>query len=151
MLIQSDFANHQPIPVKYTCEGENLSPPLQFISIPSNAKSLVLLVDDPDAPHGTFDHWVVWNIPPHVTSLSEGARGLFNQGSQVQQGRNGFGKLIYQGPCPPKGHPHHYYFKLYALNTMLDLGEEATKRDVEKAMQGHILDQAQLVGTYKRQ
>lgn len=149
MLIESVFESQQPIPAKYTCDGENISPPLKFLQIPSNAKSLALIVDDPDAPRGTFDHWIVWNLPPHLEELSEGARELERLSPRPQQGINGFSKSYYQGPCPPTGKPHHYHFKLYALNIQLSLTEGSTKKEVEKAMQGHIIDQTELIGTYQ--
>ncbi len=150
MLIESVFEAQQPIPTKYTCEGENISPPLKFFQIPSGAKSLVLIIDDPDAPRGTFDHWIVWNIPPQVKELSEGAPELKKLASSVKQGSNGYQKLNYQGPCPPAGKPHHYHFKLYALDTLLNLQEGASKQEVEQAMQGHISAYAELIGTYQR-
>lgn len=150
MIVQSVFEHQMPIPVKYTCKGEDLSPPFQFKEIPKQAKSLVLLMDDPDAPNGTFDHWIVWNIPTSTHALSEGAKELFNQGSQVKQGVNGFQQQKYRGPCPPPGKMHHYYFKLYALDTFLDLKEKASKMDVEQAMKGHIIEKAELIGTYQR-
>lgn len=150
MIIESVFEAQQAIPDKYTCEGENLSPPLKFFQIPSGAKSLVVIVDDPDAPHGTFDHWIIWNIPPHLKELSEGAPELEKFSSSVKQGLNGFKKLDYQGPCPPAGKPHHYHFKLYALDTLLDLREGASKQEVEQAMKGHILEHSELIGTYQR-
>lgn len=149
MLIQSVFESQQPIPAKYTCDGENVSPPLKFLQIPSDAKSLVLIVDDPDAPHGTFDHWIVWNLPPNLKELSEGAKELLRLSPTPKQGINGFKKSYYQGPCPPPGKPHHYHFKLYALDAQLSLAEGASKQEVEKAIQGHIVDQAELVGTYQ--
>lgn len=150
MQVVSIFESQQAIPAKYTCTGENISPPLKFLNVPEEAKSLVLIVDDPDAPRGTFDHWVVWNIPPTVTNLSEGAQELFQNGSKVKLGKNGYGKSAYNGPCPPPGKPHRYFFKLYAIDTMLNLNEGASKHQVEEAMRGHILDQVDLIGTYQR-
>lgn len=147
MIIQSVFEAQQPIPAKYTCDGENVSPPLQFHQIPQGAKSLVLIVDDPDAPRGTFDHWIVWNLPPNLKELSEGAEELHKL--MAKQGINGFRKSFYQGPCPPQGKPHHYHFKLYALSKSLELPEGSTKQEVEKAMAPFILEQAELVGTYQ--
>ena len=150
MIIESIFQNQKPIPIQYTCDGDDISPPLKFQGIPSHAKSLVLIVDDPDAPRGTFDHWIVWNIPPHIQSLSESAKELFEEERTIKQGLNDFKELSYRGPCPPAGKPHRYFFKLYALDTLLNLEEGASKQEVEKAMQGHILDQTALVGTYQR-
>src|SRR5262245_38388227 len=139
----SAFANHTKIPSQYTCEGKDRSPPLKFSGIPAKAKSLALIVDDPDAPMGTFDHWIAWNIPPSKTELPEGA-------AVPKQGMNGFGVTHYRGPCPPRGAPHRYYFKLYALDTMLDLEEGSSKQELLDAMQGHILGQGELVGIFQR-
>lgn len=150
MLIESIFKSKHPIPVKYTCDGDNISPPLRFLQIPANAKSLALIVDDPDAPRGTFDHWVVWNLPPDLKELTEGAEELNHLSSKPLQGLNGYRKTYYQGPCPPAGNPHHYHFKLYALDQLLSLSEGASKQEVEKAMQGHLLAQAEIIGTYQR-
>lgn len=137
------FEAGKPIPDKFTCEGEDVSPELILRDVPPNTKSLVLIVDDPDAPHGTFDHWVAWNIPGDTKNLKEGV-------ALAQQGKNGFGNIGYNGPCPPPGKPHRYFFKLYALNSLLTLSSGATKNMVENAMQGHIIGQAELVGTYQR-
>lgn len=144
MLMESPaFENHASIPEKYTCEGENLSPPLIFKETSAKAKSLALIVDDPDAPHGTFDHWIVWNIPIETQSLAEGAKvGVM--------GKNGFNVNTYKGPCPPPGKPHRYFFKLYALDVVLELAPGSSKKHLEDAMEGHIVDKATLVGTYQR-
>lgn len=150
MEIASVFEDQQPIPAKFTCSGENVSPPLQFLQVPPKAKSLVLIVDDPDAPHGTFDHWVVWNIPPGVTALSQGAPELLKGSPRPMQGRNGYSTNEYKGPCPPPGKPHHYHFRLYAIDATLNLPQGATKQQVESAIQTHIIDQATLIGTYQR-
>lgn len=137
------FAHHQTIPVRYTCQGEDINPPLQISGIPKGTKTLVLIMDDPDAPVGTWDHWVVWNISPtgeiKENSVPAGA----------VQGKNSWGKNSYGGPCPPSG-THRYFFKLYALDTDLNLPPKATKADVEKAIQNHILAQSELMGTYKK-
>lgn len=147
MLIESPaFAYEHTIPAKYTCSGEDVSPPLKFLQIPKEAKTLVLVVDDPDAPIGAFTHWVVWNIPSQVKELSEGAKELVN----AKQGTNGFRRQGYNGPCPPPGKPHRYYFKLFALDTQLNVPDGAGKKDVEKAMEGHIIDQAEYMGTFGR-
>lgn len=149
LILESIFKNAQNIPIKYTADGEDVSPPLKVKGIPLQTKSLVLIVDDPDAPHGTFDHWVVWNIPSNIQIISEGASEL-NQ-EPVKQGINGYGVSIYKGPNPPPGNPHRYYFKLYALDIpSLDLPQGATKQQVEKSIQGHILDQTELMGIYQR-
>lgn len=137
------FTHNHPIPRTYTCEGEDLSPPLTFSNIPQKTKSLALIVDDPDAPNGTFDHWIVWNLPSDTTSLAAGAK-------VPNQGKNHFGKMKYGGPCPPKGNPHRYFFKLYAVDILLDLEDGASKEQLEDAMEGHVLGKAELVGTYQR-
>jgi len=139
------FENNQTIPSKYTCDGEDISPSLEISETPEGAKSLVLIIDDPDAPMGTWDHWIVWNITPLISSIEENS---IPEGAV--QGTNSFGKQPYGGPCPPSG-VHHYRFKLYALDTRLELNPSSTKKDVEKAMEDHILDQAELIGLYQRQ
>ena len=150
MLIESVFEFQKPIPLYYSCDGENLSPPLKFSDVPANAKSLALIVDDPDAPSGTFDHWIIWNLPPDLKSLSVGAGELALLSPSPVQGANGYKKNFYQGPCPPAGKVHHYHFKLYALDRMLSLPVGSAKKDLEKAMEGHILEKAELIGTYER-
>jgi Raf kinase inhibitor-like YbhB/YbcL family protein len=138
----SAFEHNQPIPAKYTCDGEEINPPLTIQGVPKEAKSIVLLVDDPDAPRGTFDHWVMWNIPLTDKIDEDSTPGT--------EGLNGAGENNYHGPCPPYG-VHRYFFKVYALDTKLALNPSATrKKEVEKAMQGHILAQGELMGTYKR-
>ena len=143
-ISSSAFSEGDEIPRKHTCDGEDLSPPLYWSGSPDGTQSLVLITDDPDAPGGTFVHWVLYNIPPNTTLLAEGVSGVGTQGV------NGFGRSGYGGPCPPKGPAHRYFFKLYALDTSLDLQSSAGKAEVEMAMQGHVLAQGQLVGTYKR-
>ena len=137
------FENGGAIPAEYTCDGADVSPALSFSDIPENAKSLALIVDDPDAPMGTWVHWVVWNIPPNTAGFSKGENITF------PQGKNDFGKLDYGGPCPPSG-THRYYFKLYALDTMLNLETGVTKKHLEDAMSGHIIEKVELMGTYSR-
>lgn len=149
MLIESVFENHQPIPAKYTCDGENVSPALQFMNVPDKAKSLAIIVDDPDAPRGTFDHWIIWNLPPDVKKLSEGATEIKHLTSHPKQGSNGYQENKYKGPCPPPGKPHRYFFKLYALDALLTLPEGVSKQELENAMKGHILEKAELIGTYQ--
>lgn len=137
------FEHHSPIPKKYTCEGQDVSPPLAFHDVPKGTKSLALIMDDPDAPMGTFDHWIVWNLKPESKSLNEGS-------NPQNQGINHFKEKRYRGPCPPPGAPHRYFFKLFALDTLIDLPNGSTKGQLEDAMEGHILGRAELVGTYKR-
>ena len=150
MIITSEAVQEgAPIPVQYTCDGQDVSPPLAWSSVPPEAKTLALINDDPDAPMGTWVHWVVINIPPGMSGFEEAVSSdsLARQG--VVEGLTDFGRQGYGGPCPPSG-THRYYFKLYALDTALDLGREATKKQVESAMEGHILEQAQLMGRYTR-
>ena len=141
------------IPIRHTCESDDTSPPLEWSGVPGNAKSLALIVDDPDAPDPNapkmvYVHWVLYDIPPSATGLAEGMKSdRLPKGAR--EARNDWGNHGYGGPCPPIGR-HRYFFKLYALDTTLgDLGGGAKKADVEKAMKGHILEQAELVGTYQ--
>ncbi len=140
----SAFEDGGTIPQRYTCDGEDLSPPLRWSEPPSATASQVLICDDPDAPVGTWDHWVLFNLPATVNSLPEGVQGMGVSGS------NGWQQLGYGGPCPPSGSAHRYFFKFYALDITLDLGAGASKKDVEQAMKGHILAKGQLVGRYGR-
>jgi Raf kinase inhibitor-like YbhB/YbcL family protein len=136
------FQNKENIPVEYTCDGDNISPELEISDIPENTVSLTLIMDDPDAPVGTFTHWLVWNIPPSKTKIEKGE-------SLSPSGTTGFGRIGYGGPCPPSG-THRYYFKLYSLYTNLNLDEGATRQQLEEAMQGHVIEKAELIGTYNR-
>jgi len=140
------FGEGGMIPKKYTCDDKDVSPQLAWTNIPAGAKSIALICDDPDAPVGTWVHWVVFNIPASVTGLPEGVKAL--PGGALQ-GVNDFRKLDYGGPCPPGG-THRYFFKVYALDTMLTLKERASKTELLKAMEGHILGQGQLMGRYRR-
>jgi len=143
-IASSAFENKQMIPQKYTCDGENINPPLQITEVPSNTQSLVLIVDDPDAPSGDWVHWLVWNINPETKLITE------NESPQgAIQGTNDFGKQNYGGPCPPSG-IHHYQFKIYALDTTLNLPSSSRKKDLETAMANHILDKDMLIGLYQR-
>jgi Raf kinase inhibitor-like YbhB/YbcL family protein len=135
------FENNKLIPVKYTCDGADVNPPLTIEGVPQETKTLVLIVDDPDAPMGTWDHWIVWNIPPTSKIEENMVPGTEGMGS--------YRKHAYGGPCPPYG-THRYFFKVYALDTQLDLKSNSTKKDVEKAMEGHILAEGELVGLYRR-
>lgn len=143
-VTSSAFEMGSRIPKKFTCDGENVSPPLKWSGVPAEAKSLALIADDPDAPMGTWVHWVLYDLPPDHDSLPEGASGIGTQGV------NDFRKTGYGGPCPPRGSEHRYYFKVYALDTMTGLKAGASKRDLENAMRGHILAQGQLMGIYGR-
>jgi len=152
MKIESPaFAPDGAIPAQFTCEGADMSPPLVWSGVPEGAKSLALIVDDPDAPDPaapkmTYVHWVLYNIPPSAKGLPEGVSTL-PQGTKA--GLNDGNHTSYGGPCPPIGR-HRYFFKLYGLDTVLDLPDKATKPELEKAMQGHILEQATLMGTYEK-
>jgi Raf kinase inhibitor-like YbhB/YbcL family protein len=145
----SAFAQNQSIPSKYTCDGPNISPPFAWKNIPEGAKSIVLIGDDPDAPAGVWVHWVCYDIPPTPAALPEGVPEADILPGGGKQGMNDFRNIGYGGPCPPAG-THRYFFKLYALDRMLGLPAGKTKKDVERAMKGHILAQGQLVGTYSR-
>jgi len=138
------FENNQIIPKKYTCDGEDINPPLKISGVPEGTRSLVLIVDDSDAPMGTWDHWIVWNIDPSTSLIKENSVP-----EEAVQGMNSFGKQPYGGPCPPSG-THHYHFKLYALDTEFNLPPSSNKKTVEKAMAGHILDWTELIGLYQR-
>jgi Raf kinase inhibitor-like YbhB/YbcL family protein len=138
------FSAGETVPVKYTCDGSGINPPLTISEVPEKAKSLALIMDDPDAPAGTFDHWVLWNIDPKITEIGEDS---IPPGAVL--GSNGAGKLAYIGPCPPSG-THRYFFKLYALDSTPDIAEGSKKGMVEKAMEGHILEEANLMGRYER-
>jgi len=137
------------IPKKYTCDGEDASPPLSWTGVPEGTEALALICDDPDAPVGTWVHWVIFNIPPDTTGLSENIPPERVLESGTRQGRNDFGNIGYGGPCPPRG-THRYYFKLYALDKKVDLEPGATKDELLKAMEGHILAEGRLMGRYKR-
>ena len=150
MKLTSPAFEHQgKILSQYTCDGANINPPLTISDVPTQAKSLALIMDDPDVPKSLrqdnmWDHWIVFNIPPNLTEVKEGEepQGIHGLGTS--------GNLDYFGPCPPDGE-HRYFFKLYALDTQLNLPEKATKQQLEKAMKGHILAQAELIGRYQRQ
>ncbi len=142
-LASPAFKNNEMIPAKYTCRGEDINPALEISGVPSNAKSLALIVDDPDAPAGIWVHWVVWNMPP-TQKINEDS---VPPGSS--QGVTDFGRPGYGGPCPPSG-THRYFFKLYALDSNLNLGPNTKKSDLENAMKGHILAQTQLIGLYTK-
>jgi hypothetical protein len=143
-VTSSAFNDGDRIPRMYTCDDQNISPPISWMGVPSDTVSLALIMDDPDAPMGTWVHWVLYNLSPDLTTLEQGVIGVGTDG------KNDFNRLGYGGPCPPKGSNHRYFIKLYALDTMLDLKAGATKSQVESAMRGHILAQGQLMGKYGR-
>jgi hypothetical protein len=152
-LTSPTFHHNERIPSKYTCDGENISPPLVISDVPDEAKSLVLIMDDPDVPpeirpERMWDHWIIYNIPPETTRIGEG------KNPPGTMGKNSYGKQEYGGPCPPPQYEpkeHRYFFKLYALDIMLELPEGATKREVERAMEGHIIAETTLIARYQRE
>ncbi len=149
-LSSPGFAPNADIPRKYTCDGPDLSPPLRWTAPPPLTKGLALIADDPDAPGGSWVHWVIYAIPADTRELPEGIKKVGPLPSGARQGRNDFGKLGYGGPCPPKGPAHRYSFKLYALDAAPSLKPGVTKADLLKAIEGHILVTAELVGRYGR-
>jgi Raf kinase inhibitor-like YbhB/YbcL family protein len=146
----SAFEDGATIPKKYTCDGEDRSPALSWSGVPDGTKSFALICDDPDAPMGTWVHWVLWGLPPDTMSLPEGVPADTTLASGARQGLNSWPRVGYGGPCPPPGKPHRYYFKLYALDAELNLPSSANKAALEKAMKGHILAEAQVMGKYGR-
>lgn len=149
-LTSSAFTEGSPIPVKYTCDGQDLSPPLKWSDLPQGTWSIALIADDPDAPAGTWVHWVLYNLPATISELLQGLpTGEIILGGAAQ-GRNDFRRIGYGGPCPPRGNAHRYFFKVYALDTDLGLKPGATKNELLRAMEGHILTEGQLMGTYMR-
>ena len=144
LLTSPDFANNQNIPRQYSCDGVNINPTLIINNVPNGTKGMAIIVDDPDAFMGSWIHWLIWNIPANTSRISAGSAPL---GSI--EGINGFGNNKYEGPCPPKG-THRYLFKLFALDTPLNLDKNSKKADLENAMKGHVLDQTELTGLYSR-
>ena len=138
------FKNGAYIPSKYTCDGENVNPPLEITDIPQNAKTWALIVEDLDAPSKTWVHWLIWNIPADNTSIQEG-----KPPKKAIYGTNDFNKIEYGGPCPPSG-THRYFFKAYALDTEIDLKEGATKEQLLEEIEGHVIEYTQLIGLYSR-
>jgi Raf kinase inhibitor-like YbhB/YbcL family protein len=149
-LTSSVFSDGEIIPRQHTGDGKDLSPPLRWTGTPEGTKSFALICDDPDAPRGIWVHWVLFNLPADAKELPEGVPAKEVLPSSARQGKNDFGKIGYGGPAPPKGKPHRYFFKLYALDTMLDLPAGATKDQVMNALKGHIVAETQLVGKYVR-
>ena len=151
MELHSDaFTAESAIPKKYTGDGADLSPPLRWQDVPEGTQSFALVCDDPDAPRGTWVHWVLFNLPPALRELPEGVARDSALPDDSRQGKNDFGRPGYGGPAPPRGKPHRYFFTLYALDAPLDLAAGATRRQLDEAMRGHIISQAQLMGTYQR-
>jgi len=141
-ITSAAFSDNQMIPRKFTCQGDDVNPPLAINAVPAGTRSLALIVDDPDAPMGTWVHWVVFNIPPDTTSIGENS-------IPGEPAGNNFGRPNYGGPCPPSG-THRYFFKIYALDTLLQSADISSKADLEQSMAGHILGQAQLIGLYQK-
>ena len=149
-LTSSAFTHGSPIPVPYTCSGDNLSPPLSWSGVPVELRSLALVCEDPDAPRGTWVHWVLYNLPAGSAELSAGIPTVPKLPSGACQGRNDSGEIGYTGPCPPPGKPHRYYFRFYALDTLLTLPYGVSRGELDQAMEGHILAQGTLMGTFQR-
>ena len=143
-LTSPAFEEGAPIPTRFTCQGEDISPELSINDVPNNAKSLALIMDDPDAPVGTWDHWVLFNIDSSTELIVEDSEPV------ASKGVNSWGRTGYSGPCPPSG-THRYFFKLYALDTEFDLADGASKQNLMNMMKGHILEETTLMGTYKKQ
>ena len=137
------------IPPKYTCDGDDISPPLQWENLPEETKSIALISDDPDAPVGTWVHWIIYNLPGETRELAENIPPESTMANGTKQGITDFGRIGYGGPCPPSG-THRYFFKIYALDTQLDLAAGANKSQLLEAMNGHVLAQGQIIGKYKR-
>ena len=148
-LSSTAFSNGGDIPVKHTCDGNDVSPALSWSDAPKDTKSLALIMDDPDAPSGTFTHWLLYAIPANTQQLPEGVPAD-EQTNVGRQGRNGFGRTGYGGPCPPPGRPHRYFFKLYALSSDLNLKGGASRNELESAMKGHVIAHTELMGRYQR-
>ncbi len=148
-LTSTAFQDGGMIPAQYTCEGQNISPPLAWGEVPAETKTLALVADDPDAPRGTWVHWVLFNLPATERGLAEATPATETLASGAKQGKNDFGNAGYGGPCPPAG-THRYYFKLYALDAALDLPSGASKEQLSKAMRGHVVAEGELMGRYQR-
>lgn len=151
-LVSPAFEAGGRIPDRYTCEGENLSPPLDVVDVPTEAATLALIVDDADSPRGSFVHWLIWNLPGSIDRIPEGVpkEGEVMGFGATEQGRNDFGEIGWAGPCPPPGSEHTYTFRIYALRDTLTLGSGIDRKRLEEAMQGMIVDQAELTGTFGR-
>jgi len=149
-LSSAAFTDGTRIPEQYTCDGKDISPPLSWNNAPEGTESFALICDDPDAPMGTWDHWVIFNIPADSKGLSEAIPTDDSLTDGSKHGLNTWKKTGYGGPCPPPGNPHRYFFKLYALDTMLPLTSDVNKRSLENTMQDHIIEEAELMGTFSR-
>jgi Raf kinase inhibitor-like YbhB/YbcL family protein len=150
VLSSAAFAEGAAVPARHTCEGENLSPPLAWTGVPVGTRSFALICDDPDAPRGTWVHWLLWNLPADAVELGEGVPRKPELPSGARQGINDGGDVGYSGPCPPPGGPHRYYFRLHALDSTLNLPPGVNRPELEAAMAGHVLAHAVTMGTYER-
>jgi hypothetical protein len=144
------FVEEGFIPAKYTCDGDDISPPLKWSEPPPGTRSIALICDDPDAPGGAWVHWVLYGLPPSLTELPEGVPAAEVLPNGARQGINDFKRIGYGGPCPPPGPPHRYFFRLYALDIEVDLSPGATKEDLLGTLEGHILNEGRLMGRYRR-
>jgi hypothetical protein len=150
-VVSTAFSEGESIPVQYTCDGDNVSPPLRWGGIPKDSHSLALVCEDPDAPSGVFVHWVLFNLPPIVSNLPEALPPTETlEETGARQGRNDFDQIGYGGPCPPQGKAHRYFFRFYALDTELQLRAGASREELDNAMRGRILAEGHLMGTYQR-
>lgn len=149
-VTSKSFKEGEMIPAKFTCDGDDISPDIAWDKIPEGTKSFAIIADDPDAPHKTWVHWVIFNISPDKKELLEHMSSNESLLNGAKQGVNDFGKTGYNGPCPPPGNPHRYYFKVYALDSVLQLGPRAQKPDLVKAMEGHVIGHGELMGKYAR-
>ena len=150
MTVSSVFKNGGDIPREFTCDGANVSPQLVINDIPTGAKSIAIIVDDPDAPIGVFTHWIAWNLKFEGNTLSV-PKAMPRKASMISQGMNDFGRIGYDGPCPPRGHgKHHYHFKVFAVDREIPLRDGANRRELEKYLKGHVLAEAETVGLYGR-
>lgn len=144
------FRKGGEIPGRYTCTGTNLSPPLSWSGAPGGTRSLALIADDPDAPGGTWTHWVIWNIPAQSSGLPEGVPTDRELSNGARQGTNDFRRIGYGGPCPPPGRPHRYFFRVYSLDAVLEVKAGSNRSALEGGLKGHVLSQAEWMGTYRR-
>jgi len=149
-ISSTSFPNGGDIPKKFTCDGADVSPELSWTGPPAGTQSFALIADDPDAPSGTWTHWVLFDLAPDTNNLAESVSKIDELPGGERQGRNDFRKIGYNGPCPPPGKPHRYFYKLYALNAKLDLKPGSSKQEVEQAMEGRILGKAEWMGKYQR-
>jgi Raf kinase inhibitor-like YbhB/YbcL family protein len=149
-ITSTAFKDGEPIPAKHSCSGADVSPPLSIASVPKEAKSLILIVDDPDAPSGNWTHWVLYGISPQTVAIPEGSSAKATPPVAAQIGKNSWGKTEWGGPCPPPGGKHRYYFRLYAVDTNLSLPRGTSKPDLMRAIEGHVLAQGELMGTFQR-